>query len=152
MHSHACSLRFDRILLLFFCFNQDYVGTLAQLDASIGRLRQMLITNGVANNTMLLFTSGPVRLCQARSGFVKSKVKGQRSGQISCQVRSGQMSGPVHVPTAFSLSFLCNFSPRVSACPRTSIVLELAEVIFTVVAHTPFSHWQRHTYFICVIR
>jgi hypothetical protein len=56
MHAHCTLTGFS--FLVFLCFKQDYVGTLAQLDASIGRLRQMLVTYGVANNTMLLFTSG----------------------------------------------------------------------------------------------
>ena len=39
----------------------DYLGTLTQMDAQIGRLRKMLRTYGVANNTMLWLTgdNGP---------------------------------------------------------------------------------------------
>jgi arylsulfatase A-like enzyme len=35
----------------------DYIGALAQFDAAVGRIRQVLRTHGVANNTLLWLTS-----------------------------------------------------------------------------------------------
>jgi hypothetical protein len=75
----------------------DYVGTLEQLDASIGRLRKMLVTHGVSNDTLVLFTSDNGCHCNESPEYCWGAGRGRSTGGLrGCKASSWE--GGVRVP------------------------------------------------------
>ena len=72
----------------------DYLGTLTQLDVQIGRLRQMLVDEGIAENTMLWYTAdnGPHTQSRDRNANGCSATNGLR------QCKASIYEGGIRVP------------------------------------------------------
>lgn len=70
----------------------DYLGTLSQMDSQIGRLRQMLRTYGIANDTLLIFTAdnGP------HPGSDLEDVRSATNGLRQC--KASLFEGGIRVP------------------------------------------------------
>lgn len=72
----------------------DYLGTLTQLDVQIGRLRKMLVDNGISENTMLWYTAdnGPHTEARDRNQNGCSATNGLR------QCKASIYEGGIRVP------------------------------------------------------
>lgn len=120
----------------------DYLGTISQMDAQIGRLRSLLKSHGVSNDTMLWFTSdnGP----HTADGLGCTGPFGRSSLQATNGLRQCKASlfeGGIHVPGILEWPAVIHENIRTT---YPSITSDYLWTFLDVIGAThPHPHWAR---------
>jgi arylsulfatase A-like enzyme len=123
----------------------DYLGTLSQMDAAVGRLRQLLVARNLSSNTMLWYTSDNGPTSRQCGGVSPAAMGGRQCTSLSTgglrQCKGSLFEGGIRVPG------MLEWPARITVNRWTDMPVSVLDYLPTTleligVVH-PQPHWAR---------
>ena len=120
----------------------DYLGTISQMDAQVGRLRSILSARNLSHNTMLWYTSDNGPTSRTCGGVGPAAMGGRLCASLSTgglrQCKASLFEGGIRVPG------ILEWPARITANRRTQIPASTHDYLPTTLALLGLRHPQPH--------